>query len=446
MEVRHERPDPDMSYRLKAPLTLGLPDGSAVAVREWSLRGCLCPDLAGKPLDGLVLSIPFQGIGVYFTVSLAASDAPDEYLWRGLTGRQRETLALFYRNLMSGRMTSTQEMIVSLDTPVDLVPMEETEAERSIATARVSPRPVRALTSLLSYSVMFVMVFGFLAYVAMDRLNRVPVISAKAAALSVPLIARGAGVVTEALVTPGTIVEEGTPLLRIEDFGLRMARREVQEQLSALAERVTQAEARLASHMQGRQAARANFGGGLDRFDAGVSLAPGDFHDLRKQFEADLATARTELGLAEARFESTQAQTDAMVIRAPARGSVLNFRDPLLGLTQQGERLASFEYDEPRAVLAWIDPEQVAAIWPGMSALVQFNRNGRIYTIHAQVAGLTMQGQGEDALIQVTLSLSGMAAGETRAWLEPDSPVTVQLKTDRLRRWLGLGVSTPEVG
>ena len=61
MEVRHERPDPDMSFRVKAPLSLGLADGRSVKVQDWSLRGFICPSLAGQPLEGLMLSIPFQG-------------------------------------------------------------------------------------------------------------------------------------------------------------------------------------------------------------------------------------------------------------------------------------------------------------------------------------------------------------------------------------------------
>ena len=446
MEVRHERPDPDMAFRLKAPLTLGLPDGSSVAVREWSLKGFLCSELAGKPLDGLMLSIPFQGVGIYFPVSIRPGDAPDEFFWQGLTGRQRETLALFYRNLMSGRMTATQDMIVSLDTPVDLVPMEETEAERAAALERVSPRPLRALTSLLTYSTMFMTVFGFLAYVAMDRLNRVPVISAKVAAVSVPLLAPGSGTVAEALVETGVIVEAGTPLMRVEDVALGIIEREARQQLSLLTERVAQAQARLDTHMAGRQNARATYTGGLDRFDAGVSLQPGDFHDLRKTYETDLAAAQSELAVAEARLAAASAQTDALLIRAPARGAVLAFREPLAGPIQTGERLASFEHDEPRAVIAWVAPEQVTAIWPGMAALVQFNRNGEALKVDAHVAQLVMRGVGADALIEVTLSLSGMQAGETRLWMDPESPVAVQLKTDRLRRWLGLGVSPPDMG
>ena len=41
-----------------------------------------------------------------------------------MNSRQRETLALFYRNL-SGKMATTTDMITALDTPVDPVPMDE---------------------------------------------------------------------------------------------------------------------------------------------------------------------------------------------------------------------------------------------------------------------------------------------------------------------------------
>lgn len=61
----------------------------------------------------------------------------------GLSGRQRETLALFYRSLLSGKMASSGDVITRLDTPVDLVPMEQTEEEQAEQPVKFTPRPIR---------------------------------------------------------------------------------------------------------------------------------------------------------------------------------------------------------------------------------------------------------------------------------------------------------------
>jgi hypothetical protein len=171
MDVRHEAPLPDTLFRVTAPLIVGFPDGTSLRIGQWNLRGLYDARLGLRSLDGAMLSVPFQGVGVYFEVTLVAGDGPDEFLFRDLTGRQRETLALFYRNLLSGKMAVTDEIITSLDTPVDLVPMEETEAEQRLGKAATAPRPLRAAASILVYVLIFVLVFSYLGSLVIDRLS-----------------------------------------------------------------------------------------------------------------------------------------------------------------------------------------------------------------------------------------------------------------------------------
>jgi len=171
MVVRHERPSPDPQYRVTAPLMLSLADGTTVKLRQWTTRAVYDPALEGADLSGALLSIPFQGVTITFAVALVPGDLPREFLFDGLNSRQREILGLFHKNLLSGRMVDTGEMITALDAPVDLVPMEETPRERVAATADLIPQGWRAAGMVAVYAGLFVLVFGFLGGLAFNRLN-----------------------------------------------------------------------------------------------------------------------------------------------------------------------------------------------------------------------------------------------------------------------------------
>jgi hypothetical protein len=143
VHISHERPAPETEPHVIAPLIVALPDGRRLTARKWSLAGIRDQVLVGEDLTGARLMIPFQGIEVGFPVTLTPSSNSNLWAFEALTGRQREALGLFYRNLMTGKMASTDEVITALDTPVDLVPMGETEVEKAAGLAKVKPRALR---------------------------------------------------------------------------------------------------------------------------------------------------------------------------------------------------------------------------------------------------------------------------------------------------------------
>ena len=71
-----------------------------------------------------------------------------------------------YRNLLTGKMATTADMITSLDTPVDLVPMGETDEERDRNSGGKTRRWLRSAFSLLAYVALFALVFGYLGNLA----------------------------------------------------------------------------------------------------------------------------------------------------------------------------------------------------------------------------------------------------------------------------------------
>ncbi|NCO87102.1 MAG: HlyD family efflux transporter periplasmic adaptor subunit [Rhodobacterales bacterium] len=350
MEVRHERPNPDTEFRLRAPLTLGLPDGDVYQITQWSLRAVYDRRLAGHDLSQIILSIPFQGVSISFPAALVPGDTSDEFLFVGLDGRQREILALFYGNLLTGRMASTDQIITSLDTPVDLVPMEETPAERAADPAVTAPRKARIIGHLGVYAAIFLLLLGYLASLAVARLNHIPVYAARIEAPLMPVTSPLAGQITQVLATPGSKVAAGDPLVNV----------------------------------------------------------------------------------------------DGLVVVAPADGQVASLAVTPSQFIGSATPLLMVERDEPRHVLAFLDPAHALNVWPGMRATVTHMEGGRQVRQAATVQSVTGDGDFETAEIRVILRLDGLDAAASRDLLTDGAPVDVRLKRDRVRRFFGFGPKAPE--
>ena len=436
MEVRHEPPSAETMFRLRAPLHIGFPDGQAVRVDDWSLRGVYTKELAGRTLDGLMLSVPFQGVGVYFPVELEPGTEPDEYLFANLTGRQRETLALFYRNLLSGRMTTTADMIVALDTPVDLVPMGETPAERKAGEARVAPRKSRILLNLAYYGALFVLVVSFLAGVAWNRISRVEVLSAHVATAGSQIIAPFAGFVRELAVPAGSTVTEGDIVVRLDDQEALRLLAEAEVAAAEAAQMLSAAEARLADHMTRRDEARGTFRGGGERFDLGVSVNAGDFHDIRLKLEADLDLARREGERLAGRVTSLREQAEATSLVAPAAGTVIEHFVRPFDRVRAGDPLTLFEPAQPRSILAHLPATSVLKVWTGMRADVTYMSNASAIALPGQVQRLTVEGVGETQLLVASITVPGLSVEDSRRLFVEGMPVGVVLRPEHVTRWL----------
>jgi multidrug resistance efflux pump len=441
MHVRHERPNPDLSFRVAAPLLVGLGDGTVVRVREWSLRALYSPDFVGRDLDGASLSIPFQGVQVYFPVTLCPGEAPGEVLLQNLSGRQRETLALFYRNLLSGRMAATADIITALDTPVDLVPMGETEGERAAAAAATPPRAPRVVINVLAYVLLAATVFGWLGTLAYERFNGLPLSNARVAAQAALLVAPFPASVGELAVPEGVEVPAGTVLLRLRAP-------ELQRMLDDLAGPIVRAEAalaavdrRIAEHADRRDAARAAAPQGPEVFDTGVSAAPGDYHDIRLRLEAELREREQDLRLLEAEAGRLRDALAALEVRAPEAGRVLAHRVVPGQAVGTGAPLVLFEGERRRTVEGWLSDSYADAVWPGMRATVRLRRDGEVEEfpgIVARAEGEGPQAAGRAGAIRVEVALDGLTAEEARDLLTIGAPVRVTLSRDLWRSWLGL--------
>ncbi len=458
MNIRHERPMPDMAFRMKAPLGLTLRDGTRVRIDDWSMRGIKAHDIFDKDFQQGVLAIPFQGVVLSFPVQLEPTDEPDFYEFRNMNGRQRETLALFYRNLLSGKMASTADMITSLDTPVDLVPMEETEAERDARAGGAGARKRKAALSLALYVVLFLLVFGYLGSLAWTRLNTISLAQPRFVAPTEVLNAPKPAFVKEIVVPAGRQVAMGDVLVRLSDPEAEAALDEIRFEIDGAERALAQIVARIEDHKRGRPAARRTFertlrdaiaerspfdftsGRDLGRvrqaqrdlanFDLGLSFAPRDFNDQLAQFRALEEERRQVLRQLRRERGNFKDAMDALVIAAPAAGAVTEYAVQEDQYLRIGSELLTFEADAPRVARGWLDDRLAGSVYLGMPATIRFNQGGERVTYPARVsmleAGMNPAAPDRFGMI-VTVEAIGMDRAETRRVFPVNAPVEVLL-------------------
>ncbi len=441
VEISHERPAPETEPHVIAPLLVALADGRRLTARKWSLAGIRDTVLADTDLTDARLIIPFQGIEVGFPARFTPSADGSFWAFHGLTGRQREALGLFYRNLMTGKMAATEDVITALDTPVDLVPMGETEEEKATGMAKVKPRALRILWNVVYYTLLLALVGGYLGSLAWKRLDHVALSNARYTAPFLEMAAPAPGFVADILVSGGTPVPAGAELIRLSDPEADSGLAEVRSRLAQAKDRLSDIEARLAAHKTQHATARATTSD-LAAFDAGISVLPGDYQDIRLRLEQERRLADLELRAIRADRARLDDRNRALVIHAPATGSVAQLLVQPGTYQRIGAPLLVFESAAPRQVLGWLDASEAAHVWQGMRATVRYSVAGTTRTAPATVSTIEA---GTDPLrpdaygLLVRLDLMGMTAEETRSLLPHNAAVEVRLHRDLAQRWFGMG-------
>lgn len=439
--ISHERPAPETEPHVIAPLVVSLPDGQRIVVRNWSLTGIRDQQLAGRNLAGARLVIPFQGVDVGFPVRLTPSAEGDVWTFGTLTGRQREALGLFYRNLITGKMAAVGDVITALDTPVDLIPMGETEAEKLNRNVIQTPRVLRTIAHVAGYVLMFALVFGYLGHVGWSRYDHMLLSNARYAAPVQELTNPAPGVLADIAVSEGQEVAVGDLLMRLHDPELASNLAVVLDAVALVEARLTDARQRLAAHMF-RRAEEREASGDQIAFDAGQPLRPGDFHDIRQRLEQEVRLIELELrGLSVERGQLREAER-ALDIRAPNAGWINRIIAPLGSFQPVDASLLVFEEDTPRTVIGWLSATEASHVWPGMRATVHYAADGQRRSISAHVskidAGAGVPRPGPFGLL-VHLAVEGLTPDEMRALLPHNAAVEVRLHRDLARRWFGIG-------
>lgn len=466
MRIRHETPDADMAWKVRAPLVLETPLGESVQIQSWSLSGLSWPEGAPDCPKTGTLSVPFQGVDVRFPVRLSNDMENNLVRLEGLSGRQRETLALFYRSLLSGKMASSGEVITSLDTPVDLVPMEQTDAEQSEQPVKFIPRPIRVAFNIATYLLIAAMVVGVIGNNIFSSLDRIDIQHGRVLATMYPAFPSQGAFVESVEVSAGQQVNAGDILVRLRDPETLARLEQIETELAvataehdrSLATQYDLAAQEAVDDVALRMAIAARTYTGF--------LGKGGFDDLRQQWVAmrgrndDLAAisdpvtivadlVASEAARRAARVASIQADRDALLelvdrghIRAPSDGLVHDVRlqtGQPFGVQQDA---LVFEHAEPRVTVGWVSEKFAETLYIGMPATIGLNESGEKITLEGAVtdvrAGDHPERPGEFG-IMVTVSAVGLDAQATKARLRLGAPVNLEAKRQmgqRLRGWL----------
>ncbi|MEN0001870.1 MAG: biotin/lipoyl-binding protein [Pseudomonadota bacterium] len=383
----------ELEFQVRAPLALLTDEGVRVTVDEWSLRGFEWPEAAGNlPKRGSLL-IPFQGVEISFPVNLR-NDGKGPFLeFVDLTGRQRETLAVFYRSILSGKMATTGEMITSLDAPVDLVPMGETKEEQETGKAKTAPRSLRAAFSMSAYMLLAVMVFYLLSAGIYGKVATVNVTNARIEAHLLPHISQLGGYVDKVLVEAGDAVAAGDILVRIETPEHENALSEVRERISGLelrlqtlreradtfAARVSEERALLAMKIDhappALAAARRE---ALASFDARIHPQFQTLFETQALVQRELADIEDDLRRLRRERGRLRDAADALHVVAGEAGFVSEVAVVKGQYAARGDIAVIVEGAQPRMARGWLNQKTAAALQVGMQVKMEVStRTGR---------------------------------------------------------------------
>lgn len=239
LRVRHERPEAATSLEVKAPVWLVVTEDSYLHASGFSLEGIRLIETSDILPSSADMVLPFQGFDV--TVPVRFGEGRGNFLpFAKMDARTMAILRVFHEGLASGRMVSANDVITSLDTPVDLIPMEETPEEAKKGKNKTSARWIRAIRSVVFYLLLGAAVFMTIGERVWTWLNSVPVSHALIAAPIETRPANANGFVIDIPVAVGDTVSVGDLLVSVTDTetGLRIER--IRADLSALERQATQ--------------------------------------------------------------------------------------------------------------------------------------------------------------------------------------------------------------
>ena len=443
----------DLSFQVRAPLGLELSTGERLTISDWSLQGFEFPNESDVLPKEAVLSIPFQGVDIRFPISLRREGEGRFLSFEGLSGRQRETLAVFYRSILSGKMASTEDVITSLDTPVDLVPMEETEEEKEVATAGKSPRSLRAAFSVVLYLCIGALVFWTLGSGIWGKLATVQIQNARVEAALISHNAADRGFVKEILVAEGALVAQGDILVRLTDPEGEAALSDVRSRIELIEARLAKAEAAEAELAARIAAIRSQIVAALQpsfpqvaeylrAFDA--RFVP-RYRDLFAAHDASLLqldSLSDELRRLKSERGRLRDAGDALHVMAQTDGFVSDLLVLKGQLVGRGALVAVVEADEARQARGWLDQSMASAVYPGMEVTVEVaSATGpqRIRGLVSEIdAGIDPEMSPEFGLL-VSVAFPELSLPETRATLPHLAPVELKAKrpwaVEQARRW-----------
>jgi len=458
MNIRHECPMPDLSFRVTAPLYLYASDGQTYTIDGWSLAGFTIDGFEGNLPEGIQLSIPFQGVDIKFPIDVECTEEAGVFIFANLTVRQRETLSIFYKGILTGRMVSSAEMITSLDTPVDLVPMGETESEMASGLAKTKPRIIRVIWNVVFYILLAAFLFGFVGNQVWKRLSFIELDHGRFVAPIVTYQAPESAYIQKILVKEGDNVSSGDILIRLEDPDREAQVEEVRTEIRIAERRLNQAQSQLDNHVQRLEEFRQPYWdafyrvwypwdqsehlyddypkdvqkawNALKRFDDGQILNPGSYHDILQDMQRRIDEYYLDLRRWKRDLSNKKAAADELHVIARTDGVVTSI--PVLqgSFASRSETVIEVEKNTPRVAIGWLDDRMVSSVYIGMPATITYSFRGRAKSITGTILDLQAgsdEVQPDKYGMIITIKADDAGLKKTRKWFRHNAPAGIRL-------------------
>lgn len=446
MKVVRERPCSRRAYGITAPLKVSIDRQEPVRAIEWSRLGVVLPRdaFAGQPDDqpiDLTLHLDFQGYEIAIAVSAVDSTAVE--IERGaderaldftdIDQRGEELLEHFIDNLVRGRMSSVDETILCLDTPID--PITTMPDNANSGAPATTSRPIWPFLVSGFYLLVGVVVAGYIGLLIYGNFIRMEVqtavITRPVEVIEMPVD----GLLVETAAEPGAEVTAGALIMRLHDPELaqkidqaRIVLREADDALERLEQRFEIESARLAEYRlisrterdmagadvtahaeevetlrRAHQRATTLLSKGhvsakvVEEAAAALALAEArlrsaklmrerngvlfDASEVRhhngREFIVDLDLLRLDIAEARSARDSMAARLGALLdarsdqeIRAPWRGRVVDVMHQEGARLLRGDPLVALEKDTLPVVEAFLTQEEILEIGYGDEALI----------------------------------------------------------------------------
>ncbi|NQU58423.1 MAG: HlyD family efflux transporter periplasmic adaptor subunit [Rhodospirillales bacterium] len=443
MKVRRERPSQRLHHRVSAPVKVDLPKGT-FDVSDWSLGGFGIEQYPGEFTVGdeitCSLHIPFQGFNISFDLQVSVTrSVPGGFLggsFLDVGDREREIMTHFIDDLVRGTMTTVQDTIVRIDSPVtpvattpDINPTEQLPIHRW-------PWKVWAMSAF--YLSAGLGVVAYAALVIYVNFLRLEVETAVVTAPIQAILATADGKIEKTAIPVGIKVAAETPLIVIADHKLQEAidmaairidrttmelvakQKELEsekgrlrdyrtialsqleqvnakirslEQRGELARRQTERFQTLASggwvtksKMDEVMSAELSLKGDLEaarllrlerrlllkNIEKGRFYTGGKLEGRLNELQAAVDLHWDQVMLAKDEMTVYQRHRDSLVLSAPTQGRIVKLLRNAGSNVKRGDEVALFERDEVRVIEAFLTQEEVLEIGLGDAATVYF--------------------------------------------------------------------------
>ncbi|MGR3762300.1 HlyD family secretion protein (plasmid) [Roseobacteraceae bacterium NS-SX3] len=359
-------------------------------------------------------------------------------------------------------MATTSEMITSLDTPLDLVPMGETSEEETAGRAKEKPRLLRILWNVLAYALAAALLAGFLGGHAWRRLTQIELEHARFTAALSRYEAPGTGYLKRIHVAEGDQVQAGDVLARIEDPDRESDVEAARAEVISAERRLKRAKVRRDQHLALRPARRAELWAAFQQewlpwrardpralrypprlqaafdrlyaFDRGRDLAAGGYFAMLAALDAAVEESEQDLRRWKRQLRHRKSAANGLVVRARAPGTVYAVHAVPGGHLARNSLILEVEADTPRTAAGWLDDRMAGQVHIGMPATIRFSYRGARRQLAGTVAGIEA---GADAArpdrygMVVTVKADDAGLKNARKWFRHNAPAVIALDRSR---------------